>query len=265
MYLLTWNPLRWAWDSLTDDVTRVRESGSIRMTWSCGRNKRIGDGDRLYLMRLGMDPKGIVGSAVALGAPFEGEHWDTERAAAGETGLFIEANFDFIAAEPVVALSELERAPFSEMHWTPQASGTRIPSEAAAALDQLWARKTGAGAAMGPDEMLGDGLVEGASLSVTVNAYERNAVARRRCLEHYGAKCFVCGMSFGESYGSFALGYMHVHHVRPLSALGDAHVVDPVQDLRPLCPNCHAAIHLSSPLMTPEALRAHVTNGRKTG
>ena len=51
--------------------------------------------------------------------------------------------------------------------------------------------------------MLGDvELLEGASKSVVVNPYERNPVARRRCLEHYGNACFACGMSFRETYGS---------------------------------------------------------------
>ncbi|HUY33445.1 MAG TPA: HNH endonuclease [Pirellulales bacterium] len=86
-------------------------------------------------------------------------------------------------------------------------------------------------------------LVEGAFCRVTVNAYERNPEARRRCLEHYGSNCIICGFNFGAVYGEVAEGYIHVHHLRPLSEIGGEYVVDPVEDLRPVCPNCHAVLH----------------------
>lgn len=263
MYLLTWNPTRWAWDELSDDLDTLRERGSVAMTWSCGRTRRIQTGERVFLMRLGSEPKGIVGSGTVVVPPFESEHWDPIRSAEGETGLFVEAAFDHIAVQPVITFDELSQTPFVSMNWTPQASGTRMPAEIGDALEQLWSRRTGAGAGCGPDEMLGDvELLEGASKTVVVNAYERNPVARRRCLEHYGNACFACGMSFRETYGSFAADYIHVHHVRQLSTIGREYTVDPVADLRPLCPNCHAAIHLSSPIVSPEQLRDLIRMGR---
>jgi 5-methylcytosine-specific restriction endonuclease McrA len=88
------------------------------------------------------------------------------------------------------------------------------------------------------------GLVEGAVRTVVVNAYERNPEARRRCVAHYGPRCAVCGFDFAAAYGAVAEGYIHVHHLRPLAEIGEAYVVDPVADLRPVCPNCHAVIHL---------------------
>jgi len=38
-------------------------------------------------------------------------------------------------------------------------------------------------------------------------------------------------------------GYIEVRHVVPVSQLGDDYVVDPKDDLIPLCPNCHAVAH----------------------
>ena len=85
---------------------------------------------------------------------------------------------------------------------------------------------------------------EGALKQVTVNAYERNWKARRECIEHYGATCCVCGFDFGARFGPEADGYIHVHHLRPLSEIGHEYKVDPITDLRPVCPNCHTVIHL---------------------
>lgn len=86
--------------------------------------------------------------------------------------------------------------------------------------------------------------VEGARRRVVVNAYERDPVARRKCLQHHGFSCVICGFDFLRFYGSAAEGFIHVHHLKPLSEIRGEYVVDPVDDLRPVCPNCHAVIHL---------------------
>jgi hypothetical protein len=86
-------------------------------------------------------------------------------------------------------------------------------------------------------------LMEGARYQVTVNAYERDPRARQLCIAAYGTSCVVCGFSFGAVYGREFAGIVHVHHCRPLSEAGGEREVDPVEDLRPVCPNCHAVIH----------------------
>lgn len=50
----------------------------------------------------------------------------------------------------------------------------------------------------------------------------RNAAvaARRRCIEYYGACCVARGFSFVATYGSSAEGFIHVHHLKPLSEIG---------------------------------------------
>ncbi len=90
-------------------------------------------------------------------------------------------------------------------------------------------------------------VVEGATESVFVNRFERNAAARAACIEHYGAACRVCDMDFGAMYGSQFEGMIHVHHLVPLSSIRREYTVDPVSDLRPVCPNCHAVIHRRTP------------------
>jgi len=90
-------------------------------------------------------------------------------------------------------------------------------------------------------------LIEGATQRVAVTAYERNRQARARCLEHYGVSCVVCGINFAQTYGQAAEGFIHVHHIRQLSEIGKKYRVDPVADLRPVCPNCHSVIHLAMP------------------
>lgn len=86
-------------------------------------------------------------------------------------------------------------------------------------------------------------LSEGAKKAVVVNAYERNPIARKKCIEHYGVKCQVCGFDFAETYGSDYEGLIEVHHIVPISSVQSEYTVDPIKDLIPLCSNCHTAIH----------------------
>ena len=104
-----------------------------------------------------------------------------------------------------------------------------------------------------PDELdAATPIREGARHQVLVNAYERNRKARRRCIAAHGSTCCICGFSFGAVYGPEAEECIHVHHVRPLSERGGPYVVDPVVDLRPVCPNCHAVLHLGGRCRTVE-------------
>jgi 5-methylcytosine-specific restriction enzyme A len=97
---------------------------------------------------------------------------------------------------------------------------------------------------------------EGAVREVLVNAYERDRVARQVCIEHFGPACAVCGLRFEERYGALGTGFIHVHHVVPISELGPDYKLNPIEDLRPVCPNCHAMLHRQRPPLTVEVLRA---------
>jgi len=103
-------------------------------------------------------------------------------------------------------------------------------------------------------------LVEGAVCKVSVNAYERNNEARIKCLEHHGYTCCICNFNFKSIYGSVGDNFIHVHHIRPLSEIGQEYIVDPVKDLRPVCPNCHAVIHRRIPAYTIEEVCSFLNN-----
>ena len=110
-----------------------------------------------------------------------------------------------------------------------------------------------------PDEVTISGrLIEGAVCQVTVNAYERNPVAKARCIAHHKPTCVVCGFNFGSVYGPVAEGFIHVHHLKPLAEIGKEYEVDPIMDLRPVCANCHAIIHLGGGCRSVEGARSLV-------
>lgn len=106
-----------------------------------------------------------------------------------------------------------------------------------------------------PDEIGEDaGYPEGAATRVTVNKYERSIAARKACIEHHGSSCAACKIDMGKVYGSRGQGFIHVHHLKPLSEIGEKYTVDPIKDLIPVCPNCHAIIHRAEPMLAIEEL-----------
>jgi hypothetical protein len=99
-----------------------------------------------------------------------------------------------------------------------------------------------------PDEVPpGTVHIEGSVRRVKVNRYERDPKAREACIAHYGTVCYVCGFDFAAVYGEVMAGFTHVHHLKPPATVGDSYRVNPVQDLRPVSPNCHSVIHRREP------------------
>lgn len=108
-----------------------------------------------------------------------------------------------------------------------------------------------------PDEVTSDTThSEGATMTVTVNAYERSIKARNACIKHYGARCFVCKFDFEKTYGPIGKGFIHVHHLFDISLIRETYEIDSVKDLRPVCPNCHSMLHTQRPAMSIDKLKA---------
>lgn len=102
----------------------------------------------------------------------------------------------------------------------------------------------------------GAAFAEGAAFEVTLTRYERNPAARLACIKHWGYSCVICGLDFESTYGDRGVEFIQVHHLVALSTLASTHSVDPIEDLRPVCPNCHAMIHRSTPPATIDEIQA---------
>lgn len=101
-------------------------------------------------------------------------------------------------------------------------------------------------------------LVEGGTVQQTIDRRERNKQARQDCIDQKGCRCIVCGFDFKATYGPVGRNYIEVHHLKPISQIDDEHEVS-VDDLVPLCANCHAMAHRRSPEpFTPEELKAMI-------
>lgn len=92
-----------------------------------------------------------------------------------------------------------------------------------------------------------------------MNVYERNTAARNKCIEHFGYKCQICEFDFENIYGKIGRDFIHVHHKIDISTIGTEYELNPILDLIPVCPNCHAMLHKKKPAYTIDKIKS-ITN-----
>lgn len=244
-YLLGWNPKRWDWTTLDEDLLQISLGKVVQQRWSTGNSRRISKGDRLLLLKQGVPPTGLMASGTAASGVFEAPHWDAIRAANGAKSLCVKVRFDrIVSPESVLPVERLENA-VPEVNWHPQAGGVQVPAAVVPTLEALWHSHVPSRTAQALADEVTPGVhyMEGAVQAVLVNRYERDPRARVACLNAHGMRCVVCDFSFEDRYGELGAGFIHVHHLVPLSTHGEPRALDPIKDLRPVCANCHAMLH----------------------
>ena len=261
-FLFIWNPKKWDWKDLDESIEILRNTGHVSEPWSCISHKKIKIGDRAFLLRLGKEPKGIVGSGFVVSNPFLEEHWG------GENKLVYKVIIDFdilinAEKEPLLDIDILRQGNLAQQTWISHSSGISIKPKLIDELEILWfsflkKQKIRSSPFEQSQKDLKKSYTEGSPNQTLVTAYERNPQARKDCLEHYGYSCRVCEFDFGNTYGTLGENFIHVHHRTPISIKGQAYEVDPVKDLIPVCPNCHAMLHKRIPPFSIEELKARM-------
>ena len=96
----------------------------------------------------------------------------------------------------------------------------------------------------------------------TINTAKRNASARAKCLQYYFPnkkyKCILCGFDFEKGYGDLGKDFIEVHHKEShtlVSRISGTHEINPIEDLIPVCSNCHSIIHRSKPPIPVEKIK----------
>jgi 5-methylcytosine-specific restriction protein A len=254
-YLYVWNPDKWVWSDQQDAIYRVNNGDQYDMYWSCGNTKRIEIGDIFFLMRLGVEPKGIIGCGYVSSQPYLLPHWDEQKASEGKSALRTDLLFKALSENPIVSLTYLQEK-YPNSKWTPQAGGLYIPNEIAQELFSLI--QSNRNCSFSPSAKNEIQLfAEGKSKFITYKSYDRSPVARQSCIEYYGYSCSVCGFNFEDAYGQFGANYIEVHHLKQIADVGDEYMINPITDLRPVCANCHRMLHKTRPSLSIEELKIH--------
>ena len=261
VFILTWNPKLFAVtdEELRREARRTAAGKRVRGDWAVGaRRGGIEPGDYALKLRQSTE-RGIISSGRFTSEVYQAPHWD---------GSGREANYARLYEDTVVETKdrlpvEVLHREVPEVHWDRlQGSGVRVPDEAAERLLELWFDHTGRTPYHSPEEVAaGSTYGEGAVTQVLVNRYERDRRAREECIAHHGTACTVCGFDFGSAYGPLGDGFIHVHHLSELSSVGSTIEVSPIEDLRPVCPNCHAMLHRRRPALSIEELKRVIERG----
>ncbi len=145
-YLLTWNPEKaYKWEDLQDCIDDVRDHGFYATSWSCGSNRKIAAGDRVFMMRQGHQSgrrRGIFASGWATSDVYQQEHWDETEARKGKLALYVPVRLDVLLdsdSEPVLSRSVLKEGSLAGGPWDARSGGVVIPGEIAAELEEVWA------------------------------------------------------------------------------------------------------------------------------
>jgi 5-methylcytosine-specific restriction protein A len=262
-FLFSWNPDKWKWTTLEQSIEQLENSGKVTERWSCVSHKTIKPGDRAFLVRLGSEPRGIFAAGYVVSEPFLSKHWS------GEDKDVYRVLIDFEVLlnpknEPILTLDILKTVNLEKQQWTPQSSGISIKPELVEELEAVWFDfLTTQKIRLNPYALSGNEetktYTEGTANQITQTRYERNPHARVACINHYGYSCSVCEFDFEKRFGELGKNFIHVHHLTQVATVGKTYQVDPILDLRPVCPNCHAMLHRQNPPLTIEELKIWLT------
>ena len=133
-WLLVWNPTRFDLGRLKKELKELRQKGSTKFLWNCSRTKGIEAGDRVFLMRVQAEPRGLVASGYAAGFPEEHPHWEDE----GKVTNYVPVKWEWFDPVPLIFREELDEPQFAGVKWSPRGSGIRIKGEAADNLEREW-------------------------------------------------------------------------------------------------------------------------------
>ncbi|ASU36206.1 hypothetical protein [Mucilaginibacter xinganensis] len=132
-YLFGWNPLKWEWPGLDEDIKKLVD-GKFEENWSVASHKTIQPGDRAYIVRLGLAPKGIFASGFITSTPYQVYRNGRLRYRINIT-LDVLLNPD---KESILTMDVLKTGNFAAQNWTPQASGISIKPQLVDELEALW-------------------------------------------------------------------------------------------------------------------------------
>ncbi|TFF33819.1 hypothetical protein [Mucilaginibacter psychrotolerans] len=133
-FLFGWNPIKFAWADMDDDIQKLKTTGKLVDNWSVASHKTIQPGDRAYIVRLGVEPKGIFASGIISSEAYvafrKGRHYHR-----------IEISIDTLLnpdKEPILTMDILKTGNLAKQNWSPQASGISIHPELTDELEGVW-------------------------------------------------------------------------------------------------------------------------------
>lgn len=141
-YLLKWDPTKWDWRNIKELAEAVKGGVPVTKPWVCGLARRIAAGDRIFIIRAGREPRGIVGSGHVTRGSYEANNLEAQDTGQAKKGvMFVDVRFDALAEpvrEALLPRTKLNDSALKSFNWDIRESGTQIPDAVAAELEKAW-------------------------------------------------------------------------------------------------------------------------------
>lgn len=139
VWLISWNKNNWNWPIFDQKCQATKIGRTVLESWACASSKpQIGD--EVFLIKLGDQPRGIIGHGTVERAIYEKEHYNVAKAAEGKKEKAIDVRFDRLidySKERFIPQDELNEKCVGQQ-WSPQSSGIEIKPAVLPELKKLW-------------------------------------------------------------------------------------------------------------------------------
>ena len=106
-------------------------------------------------------------------------------------------------------------------------------------------------------------ISEGGVIEMTKrHVRQRSRELRDAAIEHYTKngyiECSACSFEFSRAYGPAGKKYIEIHHLTPICEYEGNVKLDlarAIENVAPLCANCHRVVHLHNPILAVEEVR----------
>lgn len=146
VYLLSWDPTKWDWRNIQEQADQVSRAAPVVRQWSCGTNRRIFNGDTVWFIRQGREPRGIFARGVVTRGSYEASNVDVQDANRGRNTLVVDVrltNLENASSRVVVPRTALKGGQLGKFLWDIRESGVKIPEAVAAELELAWSKARG--------------------------------------------------------------------------------------------------------------------------
>jgi hypothetical protein len=139
-YLFTWNPKQFPFGEMEQHIQEIEKQGFSVFSWSVGNRRTIYPNARVFLLRQGLEPRGLVGVGEVQSEITEGPHWEKDKSMEGDRAFTAEVRWIALSRDPFLSLPNLMQQTANSAVWSSRASGIELQTELRQKLEEIWPR-----------------------------------------------------------------------------------------------------------------------------
>jgi hypothetical protein len=128
-FLFTWNPHIYPFPDMAAKIDEVQRRGWSIFSWGMGNRRSIPPDSRVFLLRQGDGPRGLVGIGNV--------HGEIQQDPKQNNPASVNVRWTFLSREPFISLKELIEKTGEKELWAARASGVQLPAQIFEVLEKL--------------------------------------------------------------------------------------------------------------------------------